>query len=37
MLSLLGMPAAFVLLRRYYAGGAAAAPIVPATPSAEFP
>ena len=37
LLSLPGALASFVLLRRYYAGSAAAAPIAPITPSAEFP
>ncbi len=37
LLSLLGALASFALLRRYYAGTAAAAPIAPAMPSAEFP
>jgi len=37
LLSLLGALASFVLLRRYYVGSTAGAPIAPATPSAEFP
>ena len=37
LLSLLGTLASFLLLRRYYAGSAAAALMAPATPSAEFP
>jgi hypothetical protein len=37
MLSLPGALASFLLLRRYYAGNAAGAPMDPVTPSAEFP
>ena len=37
LLSLPGALASFVLLRRYYAGSAAAAPIAPIMPSAGFP
>jgi hypothetical protein len=37
LLSLLGALALFALLRRYYAGSAAGAPMASATPSAEFP
>jgi len=37
LLSLAGALASFLLLRRYYAGSAAGAPVATARPSAEFP